>query len=200
MRWKKWAYGCIGIAVIALLGQPAFSAVLQGLGGAPPSFSWVPAARDSFMALDLNPFSAPYPPSHSMSSDAHAFFPNYSGMGDDFHGVPTIMHGGPDLNGRNRDVRQPFVRPQQGPDYAGQGFRVAQGVGPAAYQSGGQALSNITDPPLTPPAEDDGGTITDDPTTSPPSPVPLPGAVWLLGSALLGLGGRKYWAAYAKAE
>lgn len=201
MQWKRWAYGFTGVTVVSLLGQAAFSAALLGSGGGPPSFSWEPAARESFMALNLVPFSVPQRSLHSISSDVQSHLPNY-GLESDFQGVPTIMHGGSGSDGRNRESKHPvgaWAR-EQGAGPAVQTFWVAQGVETNFSPTGAQPFStqNGTSVPETPEAEDavDKTTGADgDPGASPqPSPVPLPGAIWLLGFGLLGIGARKQWA------
>lgn len=203
MQWKRWAYGFTGVALISLLSQAAFSAALLGSGGGEPSFSWVPAARESFMALNIAPFSVPQQSFLSISSDLQSPLPNY-GLESDFQGVQTIMPGGPGSgsDGRNRESKHPVGAwgQEQGADPAVQSFWVAQGTGTNFSPTGAPLFStqNGTSVLETPAAEDavDKTTGTDeDPGASPqPNPVPLPGAIWLLGFGLLGIGARKQWA------
>lgn len=209
MRLNRLVYSLTGLGVTALLSQPAFSSMLSGPEGGRPNFSWVSEADNSFMALNLAPFPAVRTVTRRASDGALSFL-YQNGFEGDFQGVQTIAHGGPDLEGLSRGVEEhpSGTWGRQQFDFSSQNYGVAPGAGAIAFRFGAQPFSTgsggSSGGSLIPVAVDTAGeesgeigaAVEDgtDPVTPPPTnPVPLPGAVWLLGFGLLGIGGRKHW-------
>lgn len=201
MRLNRLVYSLTGLGVTALLSQPAFSSMLSGTEGGRSNFSWVAEANNSSMALNLAPFPALQPVTRRATSDDALSFLYQNGFAGDFQGVKAIAHGGPDLEGPSRGVtEQPsgtWWRQQS--DFAARNYGVAPGAGASAFRFSAQPFSTGSGGSLIPVGEEPGeigaaGEDGTEPVTPPPTnPVPLPGAVWLLGFGLLGIGGRKHW-------